>query len=311
MYFFLEDEGEGQKVYKSVLLSNYRALRCLSNDLARRLLQELAKSPMCAVDIAKRLGEHEQKVYYHLRRLEGFGLIRVEHSEERGGAIAKFYSPIAPFASMKLYDSNPTLDIRARATELSLLSPFVRDGRLESTIVIGSPEPHGKFKAPSSDGYCAIDLCFFLGAFLNELKMPLYKLDTQVGPSDLERNLILIGGPKANMISYEVNEHLPIRFEYSTELSDWNIVSSLTRTTYRDKNVGIICKHSSPFTSDKMIFILAGKGFRGTRAAVLGLVRHAKEVGMGNSSKPEITAKVVKGVDIDADGIIDEVEFLE
>jgi DNA-binding transcriptional ArsR family regulator len=311
MHFFLQDEGEGQKLYRSFFLNNQRALRCLSNDLVKRMLQELAREPKCAIDVAKRLGEHEQKVYYHLRKLEGFGLVKVERTEERGGAVAKVYSPVAPFVSMKLYDSDPIYDVRVRATELSLLHPFLRDGRLESTIVIGSPEPHGKFKAPSSDGYCAIDLCFFLGMFLDELKVPLYKLDTQVGPSDLEGNLILIGGPKANMISYEVNEQLPIRFEYSAELSDWNIVSSLSRTTYRDKNVGIICKCSSPFASGKEIFILAGKGFRGTRAAVLGLVRHAKEVDRGNSSKPEITAKVVKGVDVDADGIIDEVEFLE
>lgn len=311
MHFFLQGEAEGQKLYRATLLSNSGALRCLSNDLAMRVLQELAREPMCAVDVAKRLGEHEQKVYYHLRKLEGFGLIRVEHTEERGGAIAKVYSPVAPFASIKLYDSTPISDVKVRAIELSLLQPFLRDGRLESTIVIGSPEPHGKFKSPSSDGYCAIDLCLFLGMFLNELQVPLYKLDTQIAPSDLENNMILIGGPKANMISYEVNEHLPIRFEYSAELSDWNIVSDLSKTTYREKNVGIICKTSNPFAEGKEVLMLAGKGFRGTRAAVLGLVRHVKEVAEGNIVRPEVLAKVVRGVDVDADGIIDDVEFLE
>jgi hypothetical protein len=210
-----------------------------------------------------------------------------------------------------LFESEHINDVKIRAAELKFLKPFVEDGKLNSIIVVGSPDPHGKYKAPASDGYCAIDLCMFLGQFISDSRVPYYKLDTQVRKEDLEKNLIVIGGPKTNIIADKINKQLPIYFDYSEEYLEWNIVSILSKTVYREPQIGFLARVQNPFSEGREILIFSGKGFKGTRAAVLAFVKHLKKVMKGNSVKPDVIAKVVQGIDIDSDGIIDEVEFLE
>jgi len=138
-----------------------------------------------------------------------------------------------------------------------------------------------------------------------------YKLDTQVTDEDKTGNLILIGGPKTNTLVYEINKKLPIYFDYSEELLDWSMVSSLSKNVYREKQVGLIARIKNPFNDKSEILVFAGKGFRGTMAAVLGFVKYTKKIMEGNSFNNEVIARIVRGVDLDSDGLIDDVEFLE
>jgi len=311
MAYLVEESAGGQRAFTSLIASGPSLLRALSNPTALALLRALAQQPMCAADLAKRLAENEFKTYYHIRRLEKLGLIELERTEARGGATARIYRPVSPVVSFKLFESTPVRDVRTRAPQLEFLRPFVEDGGLNAIIIVGSPEPHGRFKAPASDGYCAIDLCLFLGQFIDKFKVPCYKLDTQAKEEDLIQNLILVGGPKANIITDRLNKKLPVYFDYSDETLDWNIVSSLSKTTYREKQVGAVIRVPSPYAHGKEVLIFAGKGFRGTRAAVLAFSKHLGDVMKGNSVNPGFLAKVVQGVDVDSDGIVDEVEFLE
>ncbi len=311
MVFLVEETADGQRAYESLLVNQPQLLNAISNSTALRILKELSEEPMCVMDLARKIREHEQRVYYHARKLEKLGLIKVVRTEARGGALAKIYSPISSVVSFKLFEKTPIKDVRSRAAEVKFLKPFIQDGRLNSIIVVGSPDPHGRYKAPASDGYCAIDLCLFLGQFLNTLTIPCYKLDTQIRGDDLERNMLIIGGPKANIISDRINKVLPVYFDYSDELLEWSIVSSISKTTYREKHIGAIARVPSPFHEGREVLVLAGKGFRGTKASVLAFVKHVKDVMKGNSINPNVIAKVVQGIDLDSDGIVDEVEFIE
>jgi len=311
MAYLVEEALDGQRAFRSLIATKPQLFKALSNDSALALLKALAQQPMCVADAAKRLGENEFKIYYHARRLERLGLIEVERIEARGGATARIYRPVSPVISFRLYESAPVKDVRTRAPLLEFLKPFVEDGRLNAIIIVGSPEPHGRYKAPASDGYCAIDLCLFLGQFIDEFKTPCYKLDTQVKEEDLVGNLILVGGPKANIITDRLNKELPVYFDYSDETLDWSIVSSISKTTYREKQVGSVSRVPSPYSQGKEVLVFAGKGFRGTRASVLAFTKHLGDVIKGNVVNPSFTAKVVQGVDVDSDGIVDEVEFLE
>jgi Flp pilus assembly protein protease CpaA len=113
------------------------------------------------------------------------------------------------------------------------------------------------------------------------------------------------------IIADKINKKLPIYFDYSDEYLEWNIVSSLSKTVYREEQIGFITRIPNPFSEGKEILVFSGKGFRGTRAAVLAFIKHNKKIMKGNSIKSDVIANVVQGIDVDSDGIIDEVEFLE
>jgi DNA-binding transcriptional ArsR family regulator len=311
MRFLVEETKTGQEAYETLLVNDPRLFSVLSNELALNIIKELGKQPSCPMDVARQLKVHEQKVYYHIRNLEKLGLIKVERIEERVGAMAKIYSVISPVISFKLFEGEHINDVKTRATEIKFLKPFIEEGKLNSIIVVGSPDPHGKYKAPASDGYCAIDLGLFLGQFIKDSKVPYYKLDTQLKEEDFQKNIILIGGPKTNIVADKINKQLPIYFDYSEEYLEWNIVSSLSKTVYREAQVGFITRIPSPFLKGKEILIFSGKGFTGTRAAVLAFIKHFKKIVAGNSVKPDTIANVVQGIDVDSDGIIDDVDFLE
>jgi hypothetical protein len=182
----------------------------------------------------------------------------------------------------------------------------VENGKMNAIIVVGSPDPHGKYGAQASDGSAAIDLALFLGTFLETSNLN-YKIDTQVREEDLQKNLILIGGPKANILIDKINDKLPIYFDTK---HDFNIVSSFSKNVYTEDEVGIIVKMESPFAKGKEILVLSGRRFKGTRAAIVAIVKYLKKISEGNKFNGNI-ARVVKGIDRDADGIIDDVEFLE
>jgi len=305
MTFVVEESEEGQKAFKTLII-NPRNLNVFNSELSLKILSELSKHPACAMDISRKLKQHEQKIYYHIRRLEKAGIIKLVGTEERAGAIAKMYSISNPFLSVKLYEGEHLVDKKTKARELDFLQPFVTEGKLDATIVVGSPNPHGKYGAQASDGSVAIDFALFLGSFLNKSTLN-YKLDTELREDDLKKNLILIGGPKANILIDKVNEKLPIYFDTKHE---FDIVSSFSKSVYPDDDIGIIVKMKNPFSKQKEVLILSGKRFKGTRAAIVAIIKYMREIVKGNRHNGEI-ARIVRGIDRDADGRIDDVEFLE
>jgi len=308
MPFFVEEGKEGQKAYETLLVSDPKLLGSLTSDLAFKIIQLLSRQPACAMDIARKLKQHEQKIYYHLRNLEKVGLIKLLKTEERVGAIAKIYAVNFPVVSFKLFEGKKIVDAKIKIEEIKFLEPFVQNGKLNATIIIGSPDPHGKYSSQASDGCCAIDLALFLGSLVKESLLPNYMLDTEIKEKDLKDNLILVGGPKANIIVEKVNKKLPIYFDFHRE---WNLVSPFSKHIYTEDDIGIIEKIKNPFDSKKEILVLAGKRFKGTRAAILALVKHLREVEKGNNFDSNAIAKIVRGVDKDSDGRVDDVEFLE
>ncbi len=305
MSYVVEEHPEGQRIHKTLIMkpTNFNAL---NSELAVKVLAELGKKPQCAMDIARKLKEHEQKIYYHLRRLGKNGIIKLLKREERVGGLAKIYEVSHPYISFKLFDGEHLTDVKVKPKEIEFFKSFIRNGKLDGFIVVGSPDPHGKYGAQASDGSVAIDFALMLGSFLSHVS-PNYKLDTELREEDLKSNLILVGGPKANILIDRINTKLPVYFDTKNE---FNIVSSFTKTVYSEDNVGVIVKMKNPFAKDKEILLLSGKRFKGTKAAILGLMKYLKKLEDGNKFDGGI-ARVVHGIDRNADGIIDDVEFLE
>ena len=277
----------------------------LSSGLAINILNLLAKESMYPMDIAKALKVHEQKVYYHIRNLEKAGIIKVARKETKQGATANFFALAEPAFVIKFRNFESTSKIAQIRNESEFLQPFIKDGLLDAMIIVGSPDPHGPDKARSRDGYYGMDLALFLGTFLNYVPRFNVKLDTEVREDDLENNLILIGGPLVNKVVEKVNPKMPIRFEGG------NIKSAVSNETYPQDECGLIVKTKSPFNKDKYVLVVAGKRFSGTRAAIIAFLKDFRKITQGNVHNPSIKAKVVEGIDLDSDGIIDDIEFRE
>lgn len=316
MKYLIEETDKDQKAYKTLVMEP-KNLNVFNSELSLRVLNALSKQPACVMDIARKLKEHEQKIYYHFRRLEQAGIIKFIKTEERGGGgLAKIYSISHPYLSVKLFDGEHISDVKTKAREIEFFKPFIEEGRLNATIVVGSPDPHGKYGVQALDGSVGIDLALFLGTFLKDARVN-YKLDTEVTDGDMRGNLILIGGPKANILIDKFNKNLPIYFD--TE-HGFNLVSSFTKSVYSSDDTGVIIKMKNPLAknaknnanknSDRYILVLSGIRFKGTRAAVIALIKYMKEVQAGNRFDSGI-ARVVRGIDKDSDGRVDDVEFLE
>src|SRR3989344_3865121 len=212
----------------------------VSSELAIKILHLLAKEAMYPIVIAKSLKVHEQKIYYHIRNLEKAGIIKVVKKETKQGATANFYAITEPAFVLRFKNFEATSKVEIK-NESEFLDPFIKDGKLDSLIIVGSPDPHGPDKARSRDGYYGMDLTLFLGTFLNYVPKFNVKLDTEVRDEDFQNNLILIGGPVVNKVVEKINSKLPIRFEES------NIKSTVSNETYPHDEIGLIVKAKNPF----------------------------------------------------------------
>ncbi|MEM7819689.1 MAG: S-layer protein [Candidatus Aenigmatarchaeota archaeon] len=268
----------------------------LFSGIEQKMLYLLAKRPLYPKEIARKLGVHEQKIYYHIRNLEKNGIIKNISKEVHGGIIAKLYSLTKPSFFVKFKEMEIAKKIPKNDCEF--LIPFISDNKFNAKIVVGSPDPHGPERARSRDISYAIDLAIFLGTFLTDFNNSCIKLDTELHPHDLKENLILIGGPVTNKITMMINSKMPIRFDEKR-----NIYSSISKKTYKNDECGLIIKMTNPFDKEKKILVIAGKRFSGTRAAILAFLQKFNEISKN--------ASVVEGLDNDYDGIIDSVRVLE
>ncbi len=309
--WLVEDTPQGAVGREVEILEKPDRVAPLSSPLAWRILQELARAPDYPNALAARLNVHEQKVYYHVRRLERAGLLEVIREESKRGASARVLAPTAeafaivlkgrgkPVASPLL----PHAGIVAR-----FLEEFSSDGMFNGSIVVGSPYTHGPFSTTSRDSPYAVELGFFLGRLFAAPKRPLVRLDTELKAAGPVRDhLILVGGPVANIITMDLNPHLAVNFDWKQV---WRMESSRTKRHYADEQVGLIAKVRSPWNPSRAVVLLGGLHAVGTMAAILGVTQSADDV-LDGYKPGEDFYRVVAGQDRDADGRIDTVSILE
>lgn len=305
-------EKDGKIFLKDIkILKNPEKLKAVLHPTRWVILNELSKNEMYPSNIAKKLGIHEQKIYYHINILKRAGLIEIVKKEEKKGALARYFKTIYPSLGVELPFGERSISSLALHNIDERLKkfyyPFIRDNEFNAFIVVGSPDAHGPFKASAKDTHYAAYLGIFLGQFA---ELPDYniKLDVDVKIQKEEKsNLILIGGPGTNLITSEINKNLKIKFN---ERNYWvDLISKKTGKKYTSENCGIIAKISNPWEKGNSILILAGLGKGGTKSAVLAVTKFwektLKDYKGGN------LIKVVQGYDLDGDGKIDSIEILE
>jgi len=306
----IENDGKGRIAYDSLILSDPKAFSALNSKVAFKIVKSLAGSPASAIDVSRKLKIHEQKIYYHVRRLERAGIIYTISNEKRHGMIAKIFSVVSPVIAAKLYDKGHTIkentDLYMPQNILKVFSPFLEDGKLNAKIIIGDPVPHGRYNSGGTEGAHITDLMLFIGRFLSSFEHSNYKLDTEVREPELKNNLILIGNNRTNAIIDRINPHLPIYFDSEKNC----IISKITGKVFKDDRCGLIIKAPNPFDKEKMVFVIGGLRTRGIRAAMISIFK-LFDNSFINLKNEETISLVVQGLDKDSDMIIDDAIILE
>jgi len=299
------------------LFDDPERLKTVLNKLSWKILELLSETEMYPLQVAKKLGIHEQKVYYHIRKLAKAGVIKVVREEEKKGAVAKYYKALFPAMGIELpfgQQKIGKLPIRKIDEKIKqFLRPLVSNNEFDGKIVVGSPDPHGPFKAKARDGHYAAYLTLFLGQFVDLPEDFVVKLDVDVkAEKEEDNNLILVGGPGTNLITQEYNEFLPIHFnmipsEHGFVLG--GLVSEKSKKIYTADTRGLIAKIPNPCNKEKTAIILAGNKAVGTKACVIALTKFWEKT-LKNFDQQEFAA-VIQGFDLDGDGKVDSIEVLE
>lgn len=310
-YLLMKDKKINQLLPARVV-TDPRLAQSILQPMRWRILSELSREEKCARDLASKFRTSEQLICYHLRDLEKFGLITLERTERIRGAIAKYYKAEAKAIAVVPEDfpgKIPILNPISLADSASkLLNPFISQGRFNGYIVLGSPDTHGIFRSRARCGDRATDLALFIGSLLPLTRESVVRLDTEISQHELSSNLITVGGPKVNTLTLSVNESLSITYELTGQSL---MISRISGKSYAGEDEGAIQMIVNPNDQNSRVLVIAGNTYLGTRAAVLAFVKYTNEVATGNSLNNNVIARVVRGHDVNSDGLVDDVEFLE
>ena len=98
----LSGETGNYEVKDIAIVDRPERLKTVANKLSLQILRLIGQSEMYPIQIAKKLGVHEQKIYYHIRKLAEAGMIEVLREEEKKGATARFYRITFPAFGFEL-----------------------------------------------------------------------------------------------------------------------------------------------------------------------------------------------------------------
>ncbi|HMD78444.1 MAG TPA: helix-turn-helix domain-containing protein [Nitrososphaerales archaeon] len=300
-------EGSAKRVIASDTPEGFRAA---SGKVGQKILAALASGPKYPAEMARALGVHYQTMYYHVGALEKAGLItRVKRETIRGGEARLFaltadgYAVEFPVKGEKI----PSLQASGRSKVLGrFLDEFVHDSEFDGWIVVGSPLQHGAAGTQARDGHYAVQLGFALGQFVALPSRFPVKLDVDIRSEKLlESNLIVVGGPRTNVVAQELNPALPIRFR---EGGFWGSIVDETGKSYSSELDCIVAKVRNPWDHEKCCVIAAGLTGAGTKAAIIGICNFPEVIFHDYSSGD--FAALLRGIDNDGDGKVDSVEVV-
>jgi DNA-binding Lrp family transcriptional regulator len=315
----LQEDGNKQQVKEISVMPNPQDLKMILDKLSWKILSMLNEKSMYPLEIARELGIHEQKVYYHIRKLEHSKAIKVEKEENKKGATAKFYRTVSPAFGVEFPQGYTTMSRPSLLGTNEQIHNFFEEfinynGVFEGKIVVGSPSPHGPFKTSARDGHYAAHLTFFLGQIAKMPEEFAIKLDVDVKAEKEEKNnLILVGGPGTNLLTQELNDYLPIRFSMQSSNQGFlfgGLVSQKTKLIFTADVAGLIAKIPNPWDNTKSVIVLAGNKAVGTKACVIAITNFWRKT-LNLYHKENTFAAVIQGYDLDGDGKVDSIEVSE
>lgn len=314
----LQENNNTQEIKEISILKDAQKLKTMLGPLSWKILTMLNQQEMYPLEIAKKLGVQEQKVYYHIKKLCKAGAIEIAKEEKKKGATAKYYKTVSPAFGIEFPQGYKPIQ---NLTPLNISKPlqtffkeFIQDATFNGKIVVGSPQPHGPFKTSARDGHYAAHLALFLGQFTRTPTEFAVKLDVDVKAEKEEKNnLLLVGGPGTNLLTQEINEYLPIKFIMQTSPQGFllgGLASKKSSQIFTSDVTGVIAKIVNPWDETKRIIVLAGNKAVGTKACVIALTNFWKTT-LQKYKGEDTFAVVIQGFDLDGDGKVDSIEVRE
>lgn len=284
--------------------------RPASGKLGQRILSLLSSGPKYPAEMARLLGAHHQTVYYHIGRLEKAGLISRVSSEHIRGGEANLFALASDGYAVEFPvrgEPFPVLKSAGRSKALGrFFREFVKDGELDGWVVVGSPIQHGGAGTQARDGHYAIQLGFALGQFVNLPSRFPVKLDVDLRAEKLlQSNMIVVGGPRNNVVAEELNPHLLLRFSQG----EWGSIVDDEGKSYGSELDCIVEKIRNPWDEAKTCVIAAGITGVGTKASIIGVCNFAEV--LFKDYRGGDFAALLRGVDMDGDGKVDSVDILK
>lgn len=282
------------------------AIKALTDGTRRKIMELLAREPSYPAEISTELGLGKQQAYYHFSKLEDAGLIEKSREEKKSGGVATFYRPTA---DGYIYDlgtggKKAFLPPREKGAR-KLLEPMVSGRDINGCIVVGSPDEHGEDQVRARDGHLAGEIGIKLGNYgrSNDIAT---RLDTEmVSSGNFSRNLVLVGGVLTNLVTKKFNPEFPASF--STDSFPYHELET-PEDTYTEDAVGVVQKIENPEAPGKAVFMAAGIRNRGTQGAIRAF-KNLEEITEGYDGGSFY--RVVRGLDLDGDGEIDDYEVVE
>ncbi len=305
--YILKTDENGYFVNDTKIIENLGLLKTVANDDAIKIAKALSKKPTTADEIARNLKMPKKTAYFYVNKLLELGILARQNVP---GKKADVYRSATNSFSYEIGDANVKLDIREQNIQdenvAKFYRRFVKNGKFDGYICVGSPDPHGEYRAIARDTHYAIYLAMFLGQFCELPKDFPVLLDTDViARNQFKQNLIVVGGPVTNLITRDINNFLPMKFakEEGWALKDREGMHS------RDYE-GVVEKIKNPFDKSKEVIMLGGIRNIGTLSAMLAATRFSKLTFRSYNDEAPWHV-LVRGYDIDGDGEIDSVETVQ
>lgn len=303
MVFFVREE-ESEKV--EALSLDFDKVKAIGDKTRFKILKMLQEEESYPADVAKELGVSKQKAYYHFQILEDEGLIEESREEKKSGGVATFYQTTSGGFILDFGEEGEKITLPDRKPEVKkFLNPLVEKGKLNGKIVVGSPEKHGPDQVKARDGHLATELGIKLGAYTDSDELST-ALDTEIfRDNEFDENLLMLGGVLTNTVTKKFNDEFPVSFE--GEEFPYREIGT-PQSTYSDDEVGVVAKTRNPLDRGKRLYMVAGVREKGTRAAVKAF-KDLEEI-LEEYSRGDYYV-LVRGMDMDGDGEIDDYEILE
>ena len=282
-------------------------LKALDSEIRIKILKRLGEESSYPAQLAKEFDQSKQKIYYHFEKLEEAGLIEKNHTEDKSGGEATYYSPTKRGYVLDLKgEEGESFPVPERSEDArKFLKPLIKDSEMNGYVVVGSPEQHGPDQVQALDGHLAGEICYKLGNYSRKEK-PIVKLDTEIVNEDLfDKSLLIIGGILTNITAKRFNKSFPVSFP-SEEFPYRQLKTP--RSSFTDGEIGVIAKTSNPDKRENKVFLVAGIQSKGTKAAVKAF-QDLEQI-LEDYSAGQFYA-VVRGLDLNSDGEIDDYKVIE